>query len=347
MWGFDNDFTVQLSREYEISPSANENSVPFLSSMLKELETGKSLVTNLNFPKTNEEHFRNSLVSLEKKVYMYHHTINSSRGKEGAVVLDMLLAHVYAYHQGAIYGGSCGEGNDVGRESEISLIKAIGLEPFLQFACPRDLKTNDRKKVIPGKSYIQDGTRAFTPEYMDILKSLIKYPEKPEDQKKMNIIVVHMSRGKHFTPCARAPHRGFEPYLPNKHYQLLINKYLKPDQENKVIIFSQSGSFEKFDEFREKGYELHIDEDITDIWSAVLLSDVFIMSRSSFSFVPAMVANDSTQVVYTPFWDKPIRGWDIVRSDIQNQSDAEFQRLKSTCEKKPDKLAKFRKKEGR
>jgi len=125
--------------------------------------------------------------------------------------------------------------------------------------------------------------------------------------------------------------------------QLLINKYSKPDHENKVIIYSQSESFENFDEFREKGYELHIDEAISDVWKAVLTSDVFIMSRSSFSFVPAMLSGDSTTVVYTPFWDQPIRGWDIVRKDIEAQSDAEFQRLKSTC-KKNDKMEMLMKK---
>jgi len=297
------------------------------------------VVPKLSFPKSNEDYFRNPSVSLEKKVYMFHHTLSSPTGTEGAVVLDMLLGHVYAFHQGGIYSGSCGEGNDVGREPENSIITAIGLQNFLQFACPRDLETKDRKKVIPGKSYIEDGTRAFTPEYIDLLRSVIKYPKKRESQRKTNIIVVHMSRGKKFTPCRNKLHRDFEPYLPNKHYQLLINKYLKDGYENKVIIYSQSESYEKFDEFREKGYELHIDEVVSDVWKAVLISDVFIMSRSSFSFVPAMVAGNSTTVVYTPFWDQPIRGWNIVRKDIQAQSDAELQRLKSTC-KKNDKLAK-------
>ena len=125
--------------------------------------------------------------------------------------------------------------------------------------------------------------------------------------------------------------------------QLLIDKYSKPDHENKVIIYSQSESFEKFDEFREKGYELHIDEPISDVWKAVLTSDVFIMSRSSFSFVPAMVSGDSTTVVYTPFWDQPLRGWNIVRKDIQTQSDVEVQRLKSTC-KNNNKMEKYLKK---
>ena len=196
---------------------AKTNSVPSQLSALKEQETEKKSPTNLNFPKSNEEYFRNSLVSIEKKAYMYHHT---STGKEGTVVLDMLLAHVYAFHQGAIYGGSCGEGNDVGREPENSLIRAIGLQDYIQFACPRDLETVERKKVIPGRSYVQDGTRAFTPDYIELLKDVIKHPKKQEGQKKTNIIVVHMSRGKKITPCSKASHHGFEPYLPNKHYQV-------------------------------------------------------------------------------------------------------------------------------
>ena len=101
-----------------------------------------------------------------------------------------------------------------------------------------------------------------------------------------------------------------------------------------MIIYSQSSSYELFDDFREKGYELHIDEDLSDVWTVALKSDVFIMSRSSFSFVPAMLAQNTTEVVYTPYWEKPLRGWNIVRKDIQSQSDEELLRLKSTCPKK-------------
>jgi hypothetical protein len=287
----------------------------------------------LSFPKSNADHFRNPSVSLEKPVYMYHHTLKSINGKEGALVLDMLLAHAHAYHQGAIYGGSCGEGNDVGRVPENALIRAIGLQDYLQFACPRDLETNDRKKTLPGKSYVQDGTRAFIPEYVDLLKSVIKYPKKQETKKKTNVIVVHIARGKKFTPCRKANYEGFDPYLPNRHYKLLIKKYSKPGYYNKVIIYSQSTSYEKLDIFRDQGYELHIDEDIADVWKAVMKADVFIMSRSSFSFVPALVASDSTKVVYTPFWHKPIKGWDVVGNDILSQSSTEFERMKGTCKK--------------
>jgi len=326
---WDQDLYLDSPGGYEKSP---------LLSIIEKNKMGENL-PKLSFPKSNEDYFHNPAVTLENKIYMFHHALKSPSGTEGAVVLDMLQGHVHAFHRGFIYGGSCGEGNDVGRDPENSLIKAIGLQDFLQFACPRDIETKDRKKTIPGKSYINEGTRVFTPEYVDLLKSVIKYPTKRQSKEKTNMIVVHMSRGKKFTPCRKKLYKQYEPYLPNKHYQLLIDKYSKDGYENKVIIYSQSTSYEKFDEFKEKGYELHIDEDISDVWKAVMISDVFIMSRSSFSFVPAMVASNSTTVVYTPFWDQPIRGWDIVRKDTQTQSDAVLQRLKLTCEKK-DKLKK-------
>jgi hypothetical protein len=113
--------------------------------------------------------------------------------------------------------------HSLGRDPENSLIKAIGLQDFLQFSCPRDFESVARKKTVPEKSYIQDGTRIFTPEYMDKMKSVIRYPMKQDSSSKTNIIVVHISRGKKITPCRRALHKGFEPYLPNKHYQVRNN----------------------------------------------------------------------------------------------------------------------------
>ena len=109
--------------------------------------------------------------------------------------------------------------HSLGRDPENSLIKAIGLQDFIQFACPRDLESVARKKTVPENSYKQDGTRIFNPEYMDKMKSVIRYPVK-QDSSKINIIVVHISRGKKITPCRKALHQGYEPYLPNKHYQV-------------------------------------------------------------------------------------------------------------------------------
>jgi hypothetical protein len=123
--------------------------------------------------------------------------------------------------------------------------------------------------------------------------------------------------------------------------QLLIDKYMKPNA--KVVIYSQEPSHESLDEFREKGYELHISEELADVWTAALVADVFIMSRSDFSFVPAILTKAT--VVYTPFWEKAHRGWDVVGKDVMDQSTAEFERLSSACPA-DSRLSKLRKRMG-
>ena len=204
------------------------------------LKQEEEVLPKLSFPQSNEENFHNPSVDAKNKLYMYHHTPGTPDGTEGVVILDMLLGHAYAYHQGGIYGGSCGDGNDVLRGSETSLLEAIGLQDFLQFACPRDFESKARKRVVPGRSYVEDGTRAFTPEYLDLLRRFVKYPKKEKRKKKTNTIVVHIRRGGNsFTPCRKIQYyKGFEPYLPNKHYQ--VSAYL--------FCFSKMSSIDRYRE---------------------------------------------------------------------------------------------------
>jgi hypothetical protein len=116
---------------------------------------------------------------------------------------------------------------------------------------------------------------------------------------------------------------------------------MKPNA--KVVIYAQEPSHESLEEFREKGYELHINEEKADVWSAALTADVFIMSRSDFSFVPALLTKAT--VVYTPFWEKAQRGWAVVGKDVMEQSKAEFDRLSLACPK-DSKLSKLRQRIG-
>jgi hypothetical protein len=273
---------------------------------------------------------------------LYHHTLSGNHGKEAAVVLDMLMVHAHAFNDGETYGGSCGEGNDVGRDPENSLIDAIGLGSELRFECPRDNEYDGRKKMLAYRHYTEDGTRGMTPEYVSLLKSVVDYPSRSEvfsnvDDPDRFTIVVHIKRGSKITPC-RKPFKDFDPYLPNLHFQNLIDKYMKPNA--RVVIFSQSDSYESFDSFKDKGYELHLDEEITDAWRHIVMADVAILSRSSFSFVPAVVSKGT--VVYTPFWYKPIRGWDTVGKDVLATTADELKRLQASCPVKKDKLSRFR-----
>jgi hypothetical protein len=124
---------------------------------------------------------------------------------------------------------------------------------------------------------------------------------------------------------------------------MLIDKYMKPNA--KVVIYSQENSFESLDEFREKGYEMHVEEAIEDVWRAAMTADVFIMSRSDFSLVPAIVTKATA--VYTPYWEKPLRGWNVVGNDIMDQTKTELDRIKATCPKIESRMDKLRKKLGK
>lgn len=159
--------------------------------------------------------FYPSGVDAKQLQYLFHHTPNDRMGKEAHVVLDMMMGHAYAFHQQKLYGGSCGGGNDVGRDPERALLIAIGLEHVLKFACPGEIKSKLRQKEVPTKSYRKDGSRSLTPEYIELLRSAMHYPERADIT---YTIAVHIRRDK-IVPCRR-PFMEYDPYLPNKHYQV-------------------------------------------------------------------------------------------------------------------------------
>jgi hypothetical protein len=69
-------------------------------------------------------------------------------------------------------------------------------------------------------------------------------------------IAVHIRRGDVDLCCL--PFR----YLPNSHYLRLIEKYAATHADARVVIFSESKSFEPLDVFSNKGYELMFDGDV-------------------------------------------------------------------------------------
>jgi hypothetical protein len=254
-----------------------------------------------------------------REMQFFHHY---RKGYSGGVIEDMLMCHAYAFHLNATYGGSCGEPSSL-IQTHQELLSSVGLKHTLKFACPRDSNnTNIRSSVIPKDNYLKDDTLIWTPDYVDYLKSHVEYAPKVPDK---FTIAVHIRRAE-VTPC-RATFKGFDRYLPNLHYQNLINLYMRPGA--RVVIFSQSKSYEPFDSFREKGYEVILDDDVTDVWKTIAVADVVIVSRSSFSLVPSVVAKGT--VVYTPFWHPPLRQWHVVDQNTLDISNEETERLKDTC----------------
>lgn len=254
---------------------------------------------------------------------IFHKAQPHSKGQSGRVIHDQLLCHAYAWHQNAVYGGACGNAE---YDEHEALLNSIGLHDELPFKCAGDFERDGKfiNSKVPRETYHKDDTRIWIPEYIDFLKSKVKYPSKEPNK---FTIVVHIKRGEKCTPC-KAPREGYQQYMPNSHYQRLIDKYMRPDA--RVAIFSQEDSYESFDEFEEKGYELHLDHPMEEVWQTIVTADVIILSRSSFGLLPSLVTKGT--VVYTPFWHKPLRGWHTVRDkEILGALERDTAALKGKC----------------
>ena len=148
-------------------------------------------------------------------------------------------------------------------------------------------------------------------------------------------IAVHLRRGD-VSPC-----RHFRRYLPNSHYLALIDQYTDRARQTNatngrpvhVTIYSESDTYEPFDEFRERNYTLELDTaNLGPVWKALATADVVILSRSTFSIVPAIM--NPNVVVATEFMDfdpnhvhdgefdvKMIDGWEQADPTLVQQSD--------------------------
>lgn len=71
-------------------------------------------------------------------------------------------------------------------------------------------------------------------------------------------------------------------------------------------IYSQ-GNNENFKKFNAPDLILHLNESVEDTFIPLVLADVLVTSRSSFSYVAAILSEGT--VYYMPFWHPPLPGW--------------------------------------
>lgn len=236
-----------FSEENEIQPQSNTNSKGDRG------ESARSGSNRKDFPIEGP----GQAYVFNPDIQMFH---NYNKGKSGKVIEEMLMAHAYIFHQNATYGGCCGDRNSKMTTHE-DLLDALGLKDVLRFRCPRDFihDTKTKRSVIPTSRYMAQDTLQWTPEYVDYLRSLVVYPERRHNE---YTIVVHMLRG-NTSPCKKK-NRGYHSYLPNLHYQNLIDKYMKPGA--RVIIYTQAKSFESLSEFQNRGYEVNTGMSLKETW---------------------------------------------------------------------------------
>ena len=250
--------------------------------------------------------------------------------RSGMAINNMLASHAYAVHHNYIYGGACrwnlpkSKDQQSRLQQHLELIDAMGLSEVLKFDCP----PNSTVGLLTKKQYgDRIAKRYMTSTYFEYLRSLIKYPKKPERR----MIAVHVRRGD-ITPCGIVT-GGYYRYLANQYYLRLIDRY-NPQNDSEVFVYSESHSYETFDVFRERGYRVILDGPVAEAWQGIMMSDVAILSRSAFSLVPAYLTKGT--VVFPECWLSPLPEWEVVKED-PNVTALDFQRLNTTCRREEGK----------
>lgn len=192
--------------------------------------------------------------------------------------------------------------------NELSL-EDVANENVCEYQCLRD--------------YFDNGKVDLYNEVLDEYKEKYFATEKPElkyNKSKTNV-AVHVRRGDIIDRKHRFRRRG----SPNEYY-LNLMKQINKDYDNcKFYVFSQNKSHKRgkqdksikgntsaFKDFLETDMdvELILDDCPFSDFHHITMSDVIIMSKSAFSYVPGLLSN--ARILYNKdFWFKPKSSWEI------------------------------------
>mmetsp|Transcript_14073 Transcript_14073/g.23348 ORF Transcript_14073/g.23348 Transcript_14073/m.23348 type:complete len:394 (+) Transcript_14073:49-1230(+) len=244
--------------------------------------------------------------------------------RSGAAILDYLKGLSMALEFGLEFGGVCGETHMV--DTHKDMIEALGLDTLIKFrSCPNnrttDFLTNTRHKI-----YNRGIAGSFSsPEVLNYIRSVSHARRKPKANTSGRPQVgVHIRRGD-VNPCGY-----YVRYLPNEFYLKLVEMYAPPNAH--VTIFSEQESHENWTDFA--NFTLSLEGNITDVWRSMLESDVFILSRSSFSVVPAIVSSRIRTAVYLPYSrndPKPLPEWKVVNANMLKEGMRLTGKLRKKC----------------
>lgn len=307
-------------------------------------------VVDLTRPRLNSSTIRSMNIKMEipDSIEVLYSPPRGDRS--GSAIMDMLMAHAFAWTLGRHYGGVCGPIYPSAHDHR-RLINVLGLGdellyPLVPEYCETFADSNTSMKV-PNHVYLGwKDTQIFSPEWFHFIQQRRKRPlqallpqrlQLPPSQEDIyeheHRIIVHIRRGD-ITPCDDP---FYLRYIPNSHYLELIDQYaVRNDTFYNVTIYSEPLSFESWQDFSVShksnvAYHLALGDDITDVWIDMLgynddpstMNRTLILSLSTFSIVPALfVDQSSTTVVYTEFGHHPLPHWHLVGSELTKVSHA-------------------------
>jgi hypothetical protein len=267
------------------------------------------------------------------------------RDRSGRVVAEMLYAHAFAFANNLTYAGMCWAQKGQHDQEVFDLLHALNWTKVLPIACPDGIENKTKTfnfrngNVTELSPLILDANvfkihANFNPAWRARIRGeLMEHNEdiaadRADGTLKPYEIAVQIRRGD-ISPCRVR-------YLPNSHFLSLIDQYTPTEQELNgrtvhVTIFSESDSFEPFDEFLERGYSVELDTpNLVDVWIPLATADVIILSRSFFPMIPAML---NPNIVVSTFLSsfRPLEGWNVVDDALTARSESEAGELRNQC----------------
>ena len=158
-----------------------------------------------------------------------------------------------------------------------------------------------------------DSTDLFTESFIETLRE--KFYQNTENVSRENleniVVAVHIRRGD-------VGINNKLRYTPNSYYLDMIDRIRKKCPNAIINIFSDTAyqneeNTESLDEFKMKGCNLFINLREDETWKKMINSDILIMSKSSFSWVPALY--NKNFVIYQNCWLKKLNEW-VSNEDI-------------------------------
>jgi hypothetical protein len=267
---------------------------------------------------------KRTILPLPKRLEGITTIVSSARDdRSGAAILNYLMAHLFAFQYGLAYGGVCG--NTSSTLLHRDMVAFLGLEKEIPFRC-----SDDRHQEADYKDFSNDPVPpVVSPEWVAYIRRSRARRQPPAKRNGSIQVAVHVRRGD-VTTCHHWR------YLPNVHYLKLIETY-SPEGSNVTIYTEGDFGYESLDDFAE--YNIHQNGSLQEVWTGMLESDILIMSKSDFSFVPGILGTG--RVLYTPFWNLPLSDWETVDTNITDQSIRVGIELKQrTCGPRRNKRAK-------
>jgi hypothetical protein len=272
------------------------------------------------------------------------------KDRSGAFIKDMICAHVYALRKNYTYAGACNHKPQkrpirLYQLSALNLLKFIGLEYELPFygpsvVCPSALVLDGisnttilvRQEAYDGPDRAcSRGLEAWRHQMANTLASSAAYKEQP----KKGGAVLHIRRGD-ISPCSSMPWVS-QRYLSNRYYQQLIDDYIPPNMT--VTIYSETSSFEPWDSWTmpaenvttNRTFEIRLDTPLNQVWQHIMTADIYILSRdSAFSYVPAILNMNASQVIFTPStYFRPLPAWTVVPNETLEMARQDLERIQS------------------